>query len=54
VGKLTSAPGLFMGFFVGLLLLSIAYVGISALASLQVSYAAFDKESGPLAGKKAQ
>ena len=47
-------PGLFMGFVVGFLLLSIAYVGVSALASLQVSYAAFDKETGQLASKKAQ
>jgi hypothetical protein len=46
--------GLFMGFFVGFILLSIAYVGISALASLQVSYAAFEKESSQLASKKAQ
>lgn len=46
--------GLFMGFVVGFLLLAIAYVGVSALASLQVSYAAFDKESGPIASKKEQ
>ena len=52
--KLTIHAGLFMGFLVGFILLSIAYVGVSALASLQVSYAAFDKESGQLASKKAQ
>ncbi|KAL9117068.1 MAG: hypothetical protein Q9187_006396 [Circinaria calcarea] len=47
-------PGLFMGLVVGLLLFSILYVGISALSSLQVSYAAFDKEMGPAAQKKQQ
>ena len=52
--SLTLMLGLFMGFVVGFLLLSIAYVGVSALASLQVSYAAFDKETGQLASKKAQ
>lgn len=47
-------PGLFMGLVVGLLLFSILYVGISAVSSLQVSYAAFDKEMGPAAQKKQQ
>ena len=41
-----------MGLLVSLILLSILYVGISAVASLQVSYAAFDKEMGPAAQKK--
>jgi hypothetical protein len=52
--KLThSAPsGLFMGFLVSLILISILYVAISGVASLQVSYAAFDKEMGPAAQKK--
>ncbi|KIW72604.1 hypothetical protein PV04_00786 [Phialophora macrospora] len=45
-------PGIFMGFLVGFLLLSMLYVAISAVASLQVTYAAFDKEQGHLAGKK--
>ena len=45
-------PGLFMGFLVSFLLLSILYVGITGVASLQVSYAAFDKEMGPSAQKK--
>ena len=44
--------GLFMGLTVSLLLLGIAYVGISALGSLEVSYAAFAKEMGPQAQKK--
>ncbi|KIW42390.1 uncharacterized protein PV06_05949 [Exophiala oligosperma] len=47
-------PGIFMGLLVSFLLLSILYVGISALASLQVTYAAFDKEMGQLAAKKQQ
>lgn len=46
--------GLFMGFFVGILLLSILYVGVSGLAGLQVSYAAFDKDTGPASQKKQQ
>jgi hypothetical protein len=48
----TRSAGIFMGFLVGFLLLSMLYVAISAVASLQVTYAAFDKEQGPLAGKK--
>ncbi|MCJ1454245.1 hypothetical protein MMC28_004597 [Mycoblastus sanguinarius] len=45
-------PGLFMGLLVSFLLVSILYVGINGVASLQVSYAAFDKEMGPAAQKK--
>ncbi|MCJ1286626.1 hypothetical protein MMC26_005972 [Xylographa opegraphella] len=45
-------PGLFMGLFAGSLLLSILYVAISAVSSLQVSYASFDRENGPAAQKK--
>ena len=41
-----------MGLVVGVILLSILYVGITGVASLQVSYAAFDKEMGPAAHKK--
>ena len=44
--------GLFMGLLVSFILVSILYVGISGVASLQVSYAAFDKEMGPAAQKK--
>ncbi|MCJ1474609.1 hypothetical protein MMC13_003269 [Lambiella insularis] len=47
-------PGLFMGLLVGFLLLSILYVAISGVSSLQVSYAAFDRENGPAAQKKQQ
>jgi hypothetical protein len=43
-----------MGLLVGLLLLSILSVGMSALGSLEVSYGAFDKEMGPAAQKKLQ
>jgi len=46
------ATGLFMAFIVAFVLLSILYVAISGVASLQVSYAAFDKEVGA-AQKKA-
>lgn len=46
--------GIFMGFLVGFILLMLLYVGISALASLQVTYAAFDKDQGALAKTKAQ
>ncbi|KAI9648758.1 hypothetical protein NHQ30_003398 [Ciborinia camelliae] len=47
-------PGIFMGLVVGLLFLSILYVGLNAVSSLQVSYGAFDKEMGPSAQKKQQ
>lgn len=43
-----------MGLLVGLLLLVILSVGISALGSLKVSYAAFEKDIGPAAQKKVQ
>lgn len=46
--------GLFMGAAIALLLTGIAYVGISALLSLQVTYGAFDKEQGALANRKTQ
>lgn len=41
-----------MGLLISLILLSILYVGINGVASLQVSYAAFDKEMGPATQKK--
>ncbi|KAI0408170.1 ER protein BIG1 [Xylaria palmicola] len=47
-------PGIFMSLVVLVILMSILYAGISALASLQVSYGAFDKEMGPAAQKKQQ
>ena len=42
--------GLVTVFFLG----SIMYVAINGLLSLEVSYAAFDKENGPAAQKKTQ
>ena len=47
-------PGLFMGLLVTLLLLSILFVALRAISSLEVSYAAFEKEMGPQKGGKAQ
>lgn len=46
--------GIFMGIIVFLPLFMILYVGISAVGSLQVSYAAFDREMGPQMAKKGQ
>lgn len=46
--------GIFMAFVGGLIMLAMLYVGLSAVASLQVSYGAFDKEMGPAAQKKQQ
>lgn len=43
-----------MGGLVSLLLLSILFVGIKAISSLEVSYGAFDKEMGPSSNKKQQ
>ena len=43
-----------MGILTAVLLLSILYVAISGVASLQITYAAFDKETGPGKQSKAQ
>jgi hypothetical protein len=43
-----------MGLIAGIIFLLILYFGISALSSLQVSYAAFTKDSGPGSTKKQQ
>ncbi|KAL8870595.1 MAG: hypothetical protein Q9174_003400 [Haloplaca sp. 1 TL-2023] len=48
------SPGIFMGLLIMLPLFLILYVGISGVGSLQVSYAAFDREMGPAAHKKQQ
>ena len=45
-------PGIFMALVSLVVLMSILYVGLSALASLEVSYGAFSKEMGPAAQKK--
>ncbi|KAK4203759.1 BIG/ATPase V1 complex, subunit S1 [Triangularia verruculosa] len=47
-------PGIFMALVVLVIVLAILSVGIKALASLEVSYGAFDKEMGPAAQKKQQ
>jgi len=43
------SPAIFMGLTVTILLISILYVGLSAIAGLEVSYMAFSKEMGPAA-----
>ena len=43
-----------MGLIVFFILLTILYVGLSAVASLKVPYGALDKEMGPAAQKKQQ
>lgn len=47
-------PGIFTGLIAFVVLMSILYAGISAVASLEVPYGAFDKEMGPAAQKKQQ
>jgi len=41
-----------MGLVGFIIVLSIIYVAVSAVAGLQVSYAAFDREMGPTVQKK--
>jgi len=40
---------IFMGLFAVLILVSILYIGVSAVGSLKVPYGAFEKEMGPSA-----
>ena len=47
-------PGIFMGLVAAFVMLSIVYIGLAALSSLEVSYGAFEKEMGPAAQKKQQ
>ncbi|KHN95404.1 uncharacterized protein MAM_06681 [Metarhizium album ARSEF 1941] len=47
-------PGIFMALIVAIVFFSIIGAGIRGLASLEVSYGAFDKEMGPAAQKKQQ
>ncbi len=49
---LTQIVGIFMAFIALIVILSILTVGLKALASLEVSYGAFDKEMGPAAQRK--
>lgn len=46
--------GIFMGLLVSVVLFLILYVGISAIANLEVSYFAFSREMGPAAQRKQQ
>lgn len=43
-----------MGFFAMILFMIILYVGLKALLSLEVPYAAFEKDTFPAAQKKQQ
>ncbi|KAI2608355.1 BIG1-domain-containing protein [Hypoxylon fragiforme] len=47
-------PGIFMALITLIVLMTILYGGIAAVASLEVPYGAFDKEMGPAAQKKQQ
>jgi len=48
------SPGIFMGLMAGFFFLLVVYVGIYALGSLKVSYAAFEKDNSPSSVKKQQ
>lgn len=52
--QMLTYTGIFMGLLAVLLIGSILTVGIKALASLEVSYGAFEKDMGPAAQKKQQ
>lgn len=41
-----------MGLVGTIIMLTMLYVGLAAVSSLQVSYGAFDKENGPAGQKK--
>ncbi|XDG02061.1 hypothetical protein ABKA04_001676 [Annulohypoxylon sp. FPYF3050] len=47
-------PGIFTALVAASILISILYVGLLGVASLEVPYGAFDKEMGPAAQKKQQ
>ncbi|KAI1214933.1 BIG1-domain-containing protein [Annulohypoxylon truncatum] len=47
-------PGIFTALVAATILISILYVGLLGVASLEVPYGAFDKEMGPAAQKKQQ
>ncbi|KAL4788233.1 BIG/ATPase V1 complex, subunit S1 [Aspergillus varians] len=47
-------PGIFMGLIAVFFFISILYIGLSALMSLQVSYAAFEKDTSSTVQKKQQ
>ncbi|CAI7593755.1 unnamed protein product [Penicillium glandicola] len=47
-------PGIFMGLMATFLFLAILYIGINALSSLEIPYAAFEKDTSAAIQKKAQ
>ncbi|KAJ6078687.1 hypothetical protein N7467_008440 [Penicillium canescens] len=47
-------PGIFMGLMATFLFFAILYIGINALGSLQVPYAAFEKDTSAAVQKKSQ
>ncbi|KAJ5356509.1 BIG/ATPase V1 complex subunit S1 [Penicillium concentricum] len=47
-------PGIFMGLMATFLFLAILYIGINALSSLEIPYAAFEKDTSAAVQKKAQ
>jgi hypothetical protein len=49
-----SSTGLFMGFMATFLCLIILYIAVSAVSSLQVPYAAFEKDTSAAVQKKQQ
>lgn len=48
------STGIFMGLFASFLCIMILYIGISALSSLQVPYAAFERDTSAAVQKKQQ
>lgn len=48
------SAGIFMGLFASFLCIMILYIGISALSSLEVPYAAFEKDTSAAVQKKQQ
>ncbi|KAL7267758.1 hypothetical protein RUND412_009643 [Rhizina undulata] len=47
-------PAFFMAYIAAFFLLTVLYIAMSAVSSLQVPYGAFEKEMGPAAAKKQQ
>jgi len=48
------SPGIFMGLLVVLFIVFVIGLALSWLTSLEISYAAFEKDQGPAAHKKHQ
>lgn len=49
-----SMPGLFMGLLASFICIMILYVGVSALGSLEIPYAAFERDTSAAVQKKQQ